>query len=102
MSRIEKNRRQIHDIMQQLIYIEHEAGEYEHGLQICIFCGEKICDYTGDYLVSPGGFTPKGYAPGKIWRTGINPVQTTTFEPKENNGKDDPYIRKIIKCADKK
>lgn len=89
-------------MLKELIYIEHEAGEFENGLQICIFCGEKICDYTeANYMSSDGPFIPKGWAPGKIWRTGINPVQTTTFKPKTNNGGDDPYFRKIIKCTDK-
>ncbi len=86
--------------MQEIIYIEHEAGEFENGLQICIYCGEKICDYTGAWLSMGMVEPPKGYAEGKIWRTGINPVQTTTFKPKENNGPDDPYIRKIKKCTD--
>lgn len=81
----------------ELTYIEHHAGTFEEGLQICIHCGHIICDYTGDWLSSSGD-APKGFAEGPIWMQGVNPVQITTIQPLENYGGDDPYTRTIIQC----
>ncbi len=83
--------------MEELIYTEHHAGTFEAGLQICILCGEVLCDYTGHW-VSTDGKAPLGWPEGKIYMTGFNPVTTTTVKPLENYGGDDPFIRKIVPC----
>jgi len=30
----------------EITFIEHEAGEYEDGLQVCIYCGEVLADFS--------------------------------------------------------
>lgn len=30
----------------EITFIEHEAGEYEDGLQVCIYCGEVVTDFS--------------------------------------------------------
>lgn len=84
--------------MKELIYTEHEAGDFEDGLQICILCGKVITDYTGSW-VSSDNSSIRGFAQGKVWQTGTNPVQTMGVEPLRNYGDGDPFIRKIIKCV---
>ncbi len=82
---------------EEIIYIEHYAGGFEDGLQICIHCGAVICDYTG-HVLSADGSSPKGFPVGKIYVTGTNPVEWTIIEPLPNYGGDDPYTRTIVKC----
>lgn len=83
---------------QELIYTEHYAGVFEEGLQVCIYCGKVICDYTGHW-VSDSGEQIQGWPEGPVYMTGINPVQTMVDKPLENYGGDDPYKRKIVKCV---
>lgn len=83
----------------EVIYIRHQAGTFEDGLQICVHCGKIICDYTGHWVSADGGSGPMGFPEGAIWVTGTNPIQWTIAEPMENYGGDDPYIRKIVNCV---
>lgn len=87
------------DDKKEIIYIEHEAGEFEDGLQVCRLCGAILCDYTGEW-VSTNRNKLKGWPKGKIYVTGINPIQTSIYKPKENYGTEDPFYRCIIKCTD--
>ncbi len=97
--------------MKEIIYIEHEAGEFENGLQICIFCGEKLHEYIpGDYYsaeISSSNPNPsftlngckvecKGWK-GKVWRTYDLPeferrAITMSVKPKGEH-------IKIVKCT---
>lgn len=86
--------------MKDITYIEHCAGSFEQGLQVCIYCGKVITDYTGHWVSSDGaGLT--GYQEGPVWITGVNPVETTSEMPLENYGDDDPYKRIIKKCTNR-
>ncbi len=83
----------------QLTYIEHFAGEFVDGLQVCAMCGAVITDYTGNW-VSSDGVKPKGFPHGPIYTTGINPVQWTTVMPEESFGINDPFVRTIKSCLE--
>lgn len=87
------------ETLKELIYIEHLAGAFEEGLQICTLCGKVITDYTGSWA-STDGKTPRGFPEGPVWLTGTNPVQTMAIKPEENYGGPDPYKRVIRKCTD--
>lgn len=87
-------------MIKEITYIEHYAGSFEQGLQVCIYCGKVITDYTGHW-VTPGGGKLTGFQEGPIWTTGVNPIETTSERPLENYGGDDPYKRIIRKCTDR-
>ncbi len=83
--------------MKERIYIEHQAGEFVDGLQVCILCGKVITDYTGDW-VSDKPLSPLlGFPVGKVW---IHGSTTTTDRPLDNYGGGDPYKRVIKLCTD--
>jgi hypothetical protein len=85
----------------ELIYVEHFAGDFEDMIQVCIYCGKVITDYSGGGWVSSDDSALKGYASGSVWMTGTNPVTTQAYKPEKNYGPDDPFTRKIIKCTDR-
>lgn len=82
-----------------ITYVEHHAGSFEDGIQICIHCGHIITDYSGGNWASTDGNPPRGFQEGPIYITGKNPIETTTIKPLENYGGDDPYKRTIVKCV---
>jgi len=83
----------------EIVYVEHHAGSFEDGLQICVLCGKVIADYTGHWVNDNPYPQIKGWPEGPIFITGTNPVTTTTERPLVNYGGNDPYTRKVIKCT---
>lgn len=84
--------------MKEIVYIEHRAGVFEDGLQICVLCGIVLVDYTDDWLSTrPGPL--HGWPEGPLYRTGVNPVVTMIEPPLENFGRHDPYTRVVKKCV---
>jgi hypothetical protein len=85
--------------VREIIYVEHKAGTYEDGVQICVHCGMILCNYTTGHWKSMDGTAPKGFREGPVYITGKNPIQYLVEMPRESYGEDDPYIRKIQKCV---
>lgn len=83
----------------ELVYIEHRAGVFEEGIQICVLCGEVICDYSGNNWASLDGTKPPGWPEGPLYMQGKNPTMITSTRPEINYGEDDPYTRIVKPCV---
>lgn len=84
---------------EELVYIEHQAGDFEDGLQVCVLCGEVICDYTGHWMSSDNS-PIRGFASGTVYKY---KNETTTINPEEGfYGVSDPYKRIVKKCVPEK
>lgn len=88
-------------IKKEIIYVQHRAGSFEDGLQVCTLCGQVICDYSSGNWMSNDNSKITGYREGLIFITGTNPVTTSIERPKKSYGPEDPYIRIVIKCDQK-
>jgi hypothetical protein len=85
---------------EEIIYIEHLAGAFEDGVQICINCATVLTDYSSGNWASSDGSAPRGFPEGPLYVTGTNPVTYMVTKPEKNYGGDDPYERVIKKCTD--
>jgi len=85
--------------MTELIYIQHHAGTFENGIQVCIFCGHVLCNYDKNWKSVVGDHV-NSIPEGKVYIcTHNNSTTLITIRPDENYGPRDQYRRKVVKCV---
>jgi hypothetical protein len=85
--------------MHQLVYIEHLAGEYVDGIQVCRHCGTVLCNDTSLMKLNVDQIPPQGFPPGPLY---VCAGMSMTVRPERSYGPDDMYERTVKPCVENK